>query len=434
MPGANGGATEIATDLVQRARAAGAEHAQATYVTSEKFEVNLDTRDVTLLRTTMNESITVTVFRDGKKGSASFNGLTDDAVAAAIQTALDGADAGMPDEANVIAEAESNAPTSHGPEEADREAMLDAVLVYLSAMKDRYPKILSDTTIHDFTDVVATFANSHGVVQQERRSHYGFGAMFGAKDGAKATSFNYTGVATCDPISDLLNVGTVRQLLDECMQSLDPRPVPEKFVGDVIFTPDSMSDLVGVLSGALSGYSLMAGTTPFKDKQGEAIASPAFSLLNRPQHPAFARGADFDGFGVPTRDLDVIVDGVLNEFLIDFYISKKLGMPQTAGETNFIVPPGEQAIADIIKETERGIILSRFSGARPNSNLDFSGVAKNSFYVENGEIQFALIETMAAGNFQDLLKNIRAISQEHVNFGGSDFPYLAASGVTISSE
>lgn len=434
MAHTNGRGLDIANDLVQRALAAGADHAQAVHVAGENFEVNFDTTDLTLLRSTVNDSATITVFREGKRGSASFNGLSEEEITTAVRNALEGADAGVPDDANQIADADSAPPSAHGPVEPDREAMVDTVLAYLSRMKAQYPKILSDNSIHEFSNRVETFANSNGVTQQERRGCYGFGSMFSAKDGPKATSFNYTGVATYDPIPDLLATGTVRQLLDECMQSLDPRPVPESFVGDVIFTPDSLSDLIGVLSGALSGYTLMAETTPYKGKQGERIASECFTLLNRPRDPGFPGGADFDGFGIPTRDVDVITGGVLNEFLIDFYISKKLGMPQTAGETNFIVPPGDQPIADIIKQTKRGIILSRFSGGRPNNNLDFSGVAKNSFYVENGAVKGALAETMVSGNFQDLLKNIRAISKEHVNFGASDFPYLAASGVTISSE
>ena len=134
MAGANGAGIDMATDLVRRAEAAGAEQAQVIYVTSEKFEVNFDTRDVTLLRSTMNESISLTVFREQKKGSASFNEVSDNAIAAAIQTALDGADAGMPDEANVIADAESEPQSSHGPSEAVREAILDAVIAYLCAM------------------------------------------------------------------------------------------------------------------------------------------------------------------------------------------------------------------------------------------------------------------------------------------------------------
>jgi PmbA protein len=129
-----------------------------------------------------------------------------------------------------------------------------------------------------------------------------------------------------------------------------------------------------------------------------------------------------------------VTDGKLDNFLIDFYIARKLGRPQTAGAWNFLVPPGNRSLDDIVAGTRRGIILSRFSGGNPNSNLDFSGVAKNSFYVENGEIRHALTETMVSGSLQDLFRNIYAVSREHINFGDHDYPYIAASGVTISAK
>jgi PmbA protein len=173
---------------------------------------------------------------------------------------------------------------------------------------------------------------------------------------------------------------------------------------------------------------------PYKEKQGESIASPLFSLLNRPRASNFPEGADFDGFGIPTADTDIVRDGKLDNFLIDFYIARKLTMPQTAGAWNFVVPPGNRSLDDIVASTRRGIILSRFSGGNPNSNLDFSGVVKNSFYVENGEIRHALTETMVSGSLQDLFRNIHAVSREHINFGDHDYPYIAASGVTISAK
>jgi PmbA protein len=185
---------------------------------------------------------------------------------------------------------------------------------------------------------------------------------------------------------------------------------------------------------ALGGYELLAGTSPYRDKAGEPIASPLFSLLNRPLAADFPEGSDFDGFGIPTADIDIVKNGRLENFLVDFYIARKLGLPQTAGVWNLFVPPGDRSLDDIVAGTERGIILSRFSGGNPNSNLEFSGVAKNSFYIEGGEIRHALSETMVTGNLQDFVRNIRAVSREQVNFGDHAYPYLAASGVTISAK
>jgi PmbA protein len=272
------------------------------------------------------------------------------------------------------------------------------------------------------------------VVQRQRRGWYQLTAMFSGKDGARATSFNYSGAAAYTPFARLLAVGTVGRLIEETLRSFDAKPVPGKFVGDVILTPDCLYHLVFALARSLSGYELLSGTSPYREKRGAAIASPLFSLLNRPASDDFPEGADFDGFGVPTRDLDVIVDGRLDDFLIDFYIAKKLGLPHNAGTWNFVVPPGERPLDDIVAGTRRGIVLSRFSGGNPNSNLDLSGVAKNSFYIENGTVRHALTETMVSGNLRELLRNIHAVSRETVNFGDHSYPFLAASGITISAK
>src|SRR5271170_4933776 len=50
----------------------------------------------------------------------------------------------------------------------------------------------------------------------------------------------------------------------------------------------------------------------YRDHRGQVVTSPAFSLLNRPTPRYFPEGIDFDAFGIPTSDLDVIKDGVLN--------------------------------------------------------------------------------------------------------------------------
>jgi len=425
---------DFATELVRRAADGGADAAQATAVDVDRFEIDFSERKVDLLRSTANETTTILVLRGGKRGSATLNGRNEEAVEAALHSALMAAEAGLADPANAVADAPSLPPRRHGAEAPDRDAMIATVLAYVGELNTRYPLIRTRNSTYTFFAKDTAFANSLGVQQQQRRAWYQFGAMFSAKDGARATSFNYSGAASYAPFERLLAVGTVARLIEETLRSFDARPVPEKFVGDVILTPDCVYHLMFVLARALGGYELLAGTSPYRDKAGEPIASPLFSLLNRPLAADFPEGSDFDGFGIPTADIDIVKNGRLENFLVDFYIARKLGLPQTAGVWNLFVPPGDRSLDDIVAGTERGIILSRFSGGNPNSNLEFSGVAKNSFYIEGGEIRHALSETMVTGNLQELLRNIRAVSREQVNFGDHAYPYLAASGVTISAK
>jgi PmbA protein len=427
-------AVEFAAELVDRALTAGADDAQVTSVNLDRFEIDFSERKVDLLRTTANETTTIVVFRGAKRGSASLNGRDAGEIDSALHSARLAADAGLADPGHAVADAPSLPPSRYGAEIADRDAMIETVLTCTRELNGSYPLIRTRNSTYTFFAKDTSFTNSRGVRQQQRRAWYQFGAMFSAKDGIRATSFNYSGAASYTPFERLLAVGTVGRLIEETLRSFDARPVPEKFVGDVILTPDCLYHLMPVLGRALGGYELLSGTTPYKEKQGESIASPLFSLLNRPQASDFPEGADFDGFGIPATDTDIVRDGKLDNFLIDLYIARKLGMPQTAGVWNFVVPPGNRSLDDIVAGTRRGIILSRFSGGNPNSNLDFSGVAKNSFYVEDGEIRHALTETMITGSLQDLFRNIHAVSREHINFGDHDYPYIAASGVTISAK
>lgn len=425
---------DFAAELVAGGVRKGASAAQATTAKKRHFEMQFDNRGLDLVRSTEDETSAITVFRDGKRGSAVLNGRDPEAVDAALTNALAAANAGMKDDANNVAEAPSLGATRYGPESPDRAKMATSIDAFLKRIARDYPLVRTRDCSQVFDDVETGFANSRGVRQNERRSTYSFGAMFMAKNGRRSTSINFTGATSFSPFEDLLNVGGVARLMDETTRSLEPRPVPEKFEGDVIITPECLSGLMHVIFGALSGQALYTGTTPFASKKGEAIASPLLSIANRPHDPSAPGGKGFDDYGVPTQNIDVIERGVLKQFLVDHFFSKKLDVPQTAGASHVVVANGETPLSEMIGRTKRGILFSRFSGGNPNSNLDFSGIAKNSFYIENGEIKYALEETMVSGNFQELLKNIHAVSKESVDFGSGVYPFLAASGVTVSSK
>ena len=88
----------------------------------------------------------------------------------------------------------------------------------------------------------------------------------------------------------------------------------------------------------------------------------------------------------------------------------------------------------MIRSTENGIILNRFSGGNPSTDGDITGVAKNSFRIENGKVTDALSEVMVSGNLAQMLLDIVQISKETVNDGMSILPYIKIKNVTISGK
>jgi len=81
-------ALDFATELVRRATDGSADAAQVTAVDVERFEIDFSERKVDLLRSTANETTTILVLRDGKRGSATLNGRDEGAVEAALRSAL----------------------------------------------------------------------------------------------------------------------------------------------------------------------------------------------------------------------------------------------------------------------------------------------------------------------------------------------------------
>jgi PmbA protein len=131
----------------------------------------------------------------------------------------------------------------------------------------------------------------------------------------------------------------------------------------------------------------------------------------------------------------VIEKGVLNTFLLNLYAAKKTGRPVTKN-TSFamVMEPGDKTLEEMIASVDRGLIVGGFSGGEPGANGEFSGVAKNSFYVENGKIVGAVTETMINGNLEQVFKNVIAVSKEQVCDGGSVLPWLACGGIVISGK
>jgi PmbA protein len=94
--------------------------------------------------------------------------------------------------------------------------------------------------------------------------------------------------------------------------------------------------------------------------------------------------------------------------------------------------PGEGSLDDLFALVGHGLYVQRFSGGNPSTNGDFSGVAKNSFRIENGKLSDAASEVMISGNLADLLRNVIHITAETANDGTSVLPWIAFNGITVS--
>ena len=101
---------------------------------------------------------------------------------------------------------------------------------------------------------------------------------------------------------------------------------------------------------------------------------------------------------------------------------------------DLVVKPGKTPLEEMVAGVKQGLIVGGFSGGQPGTSGDFSGVAKNSYYVEDGKIKGAVSEVMINGNLGNALKDIRAISSEVLADGGMVVPYVLVDNIVISGK
>jgi PmbA protein len=414
---------------------AGADKAAVTLVKTEKHELNVASGEISLFRTTFDTNLYLSGILEDKKGSSTINKLDEASIDAAAEQVLDLARSSQADKANEFAEKQEPEEFKAGNDKADLDQMYFRLQEFMKHAGKAYPKAIIEEINFDFTKRTSYYVNSNDVDFRTDKGVYTFVVMFTSKDGTKTSSFNYAAYQTKDLDKPFKNCGSIDRLLKQSEEQLETHAIPEKFVGNVIVTPDCMDDIIGNLIDYLYDFSLITGNSVYKDKLGEVIADSKLTLHSMPLSKELSGNYFVTGDGYKAQNSTIIDKGVLKTFLLGLYGANKTGNAKAvnSGGCN-IIDAGDVKYDEIIKDTKQGLLLCRFSGGNPSDNGDFSGVAKNSYYIENGEIKYPVSETMISGNLVEMIKNIVEISTERINTGYQIYPWIKFDGVTVSGK
>ncbi|NLM10281.1 MAG: TldD/PmbA family protein [Clostridiaceae bacterium] len=425
---------EIAAYTLDALKKAGADHAQCIVSSGKVDEFNVDGGEFSLLRTLFNSSITMKALKDGKKGVISANKLDKESIDNAVKQCISAAESSVSDEAESIAPKIKNDNFVSGALSPDRDKFFDRLQEYVADVKNDYPKIILEQLVSKYVHSEIIFMNTNRAEFTYTYGNYDLSSMFSAHEGEKSSSFNgyYAKFDSLD--KKLIDIGMQRTLFAESEQQIDTKPCAGKFVGKVIITPACLADILLISFGNfISDSTIIDGTSPWKSMLGKQVASDKLSVYTKPLDEQVVCGERFTGEGFMSENMEIIKDGVLKSFMLSNYGSRKTGFPRALNSSrNLFVQPGDTSLNDLVKSVDRGILLNRFSGGHPSTNGDFSGVAKNSFFIENGQITNALSETMISGNLVDMFKNITGISCETISDGVTVLPYILVDGITIS--
>ena len=128
------------------------------------------------------------------------------------------------------------------------------------------------------------------------------------------------------------------------------------------------------------------------NKLGEQVFDPKVTIIADPfstEAPAFP----WDNENVPRTRHPVIEKGVVKHLEYSRYWAQKQGKPMVAGVGNLLMAGGTKSTAELIKSTQKGILVTRTWYIRlvdPQTVLLTGLTRDGTFYIENGEIKYAI--------------------------------------------
>lgn len=418
---------ELALELM---RAQGFDDAQVSATVDRKDELNVNHNEPSLLRSTEVRRLALLGLIDGRKASTELTELGEDAVRRRVAELYADACSAPQDPANAVSTRQRTR-IVQGPQEADLALLADKIGELLAFRAGATPKMMIDEGTASHVHQQAHTLTSRGSELSSRVGWYELGAFGTARDGAQSSSFNFAGGAADDlrgrHAAELFGIG---EMLRATERQIHTKPLDAKFSGDVVLLPNAVADLLSWLQGQIGDVQLIAGSSLYRARVGELVASPLVSLRSRFDAPGVA-AVSADAFVSPP--LEVLRAGRLLTLTPSLYASRKTGLPHVPiVAAGWEIAAGATPRAELIGAVAKGALVGRLSMGMPASNGDFSGVVKNSFGIADGEPTGALSEVMISGNVAQMLRDVAAVSRERIDTGALLLPWLRIANLHFS--
>jgi predicted Zn-dependent protease len=291
------------------------------------------------------------------------------------------------------------------------------------------------------TDAEAT---KNGNFRFERSSLVSLSVTARTPDGGSSGYFlrNHFDVAKLDTA----RIG--REAIQRAITSKNPRTL-DPGTYSVILEAQAADDLIRF---GFDARSADEGRSPYsapsgKTKLGEKIFDERINVYSDPWHPELPDSAAAQA-GIPAQKIYFVRNGVLENLTYSRYWAKEKGKEPTPGPVNTIVESSAKpaSVEEMIKATERGLLVSRFwyiRGVDPRTAL-FTGLTRDGVWlIENGKIQYpvrnfrfnqGVLELLAPGNVEMIGASERVSGSESQGRSASLTPAIKVKQFHFTSQ
>ncbi|SKB41875.1 metalloprotease PmbA [Luteibacter sp. 22Crub2.1] len=408
----------LAEDTIRRARAAGASQAEVSASIDTGLSVNVRLGEVETVEHTRDRGFSLTVYFGQRKGSASTADLNPDSIQATIEQACAIARFTEEDPAAGLADADRMATSFPDldlwhPWDLD----VDQAIALGQAIEDGGREVAgitnSDGSSVNTGRSLSVYANSHGFLGRERGTRHSLSvALIAGEDDAMQRDYWYDSGRRAQDFMDPAEIG--RKAAERTLSRLNARRLGTR-QSPVLFAPEVARGLLGHLLGAISGGSLYRRSSFLVDHAGKQILPSWFRLDEKPLIPRGLGSSVFDAEGVATVESPLVVDGVLQRYILGSYSARKLGLQSTGnagGVHNLVVKTGDDDFAGMLRQLGTGLLVTEVMGQGVSIVTGDYSRGASGFWVENGEIAYPVEEITIAANLRDMYAGLAAVGAD----------------------
>jgi PmbA protein len=434
-----------ATALVEAARRAGADAADAVVVRSRSTAVSVRLGKVESTESSESDEFSLRVFVGRKIASISANAGSDPKALAERAVAMakvspDDAYEGLAASENLVHKIRDL--ELYDPTTVDASQLTEAALAAEEAAL-----AVEGVTNSGGGSASAGMGGLVLVTSGGFAGHY-TGSRFSRSVSALAGSgramerdYDFSSRIYFDELEDPAAIG--RSAGERAVKRLNARQAKTGRV-NVVYDPRVARGIASHLASAINGASVARKTSFLKDRMETQILRSTTKVTDNPLRIRGSASRPFDGEGLEGIPLNMVENGVLKHWFLSTSTAKELGLTTNGrgsrsgstvvpSSTNFAIEPGEKPPEEMIRAVGTGFYVTELFGQGVDMITGEYSRGASGFWIENGELSYPVSEVTIASNLKDMFLNLDVANDIDRNFGVAS-PTLVIEGMTLAGK
>lgn len=437
----------ILTDLIAKAKAAGADSADAMLADGESTSVSYRLGELEQLEHSEGGDIGLRVLIGKRQAIVSSSDRSPQALDELVERAVAMARTIPEDEFLGLADPDQlalNLPELDmcDPDDIPTDALIEAARSCEDAARAVKGVTNSEGAQASWGRSRVAIAASNGFQRAYESTGGSFSAsvLAGDVETGMETDYDYTSAVYAKDFRSPEDVG--RTAGERAVRKVGARKVKSgKF--PIVFEARAARGLLSHFLGAINGSAVARGTTFLKDKMDTAVFGNNITIVEDPHRARGLRSKPCDAEGLANKGRNLIDGGILTTWVLDLRSARKLGLSPTGhasrgpssspspSVTNVNLVPGPQTPDELMADIGQGLYVTDAFGQGVNGVTGDYSRGVSGFWIEDGKLAYPVNEITIASNLKEMFMAMTAANDLDLRYG-VDCPTVRIEAMSVA--